>query len=155
MSKAGKVGRVLIVDAEGAILGRLASYIAKALQEGFKVYVVNAEKAVVSGDPRMVVESYKIWFQLKTLRNPARSSPKRPRSPISIIKRAVKGMLPKDNWKGFMAYKNLKVFIGVPSDLAGKKFIKLRNVSSEKLTIKYITVGEIAKAMGWRGWTRR
>ena len=39
MSKASKVGRVLIVDAEGAILGRLASYIAKALQEGFKVYV--------------------------------------------------------------------------------------------------------------------
>ncbi len=155
MSDVGKLRRTLIVDAEGAILGRLASYIAKALQEGFKVYVVNAEKAVVSGDPKMVIESYKIWFELKTLRNPAKSSPKRPRSPISIIKRAVKGMLPKDNWKGFVAYKNLKVFIGIPPELSNKEFIKLRDVDSKKLTRKYITVGEIAKAMGWKGWTRK
>ena len=35
--------RVIVIDAEGAILGRLASYVAKLLQEGFKVHVVNAE----------------------------------------------------------------------------------------------------------------
>ncbi|RLG76167.1 MAG: 50S ribosomal protein L13 [Thermoprotei archaeon] len=155
MSDVSRLRRTLIVDAEGAILGRLASYVAKALQEGFKVYVVNAEKAVVSGDPKMVIESYKIWFELKTLRNPAKSSPKRPRSPISTIKRAVKGMLPKDNWKGFVAYRNLKVFIGVPPELAKKELIKLRDVDSRKLTGKYITVGEIAKAMGWKGWVRK
>jgi len=155
MSNMGKFRRTLIVDAEGAILGRLASYVAKALQEGFKVYIVNAEKAIVSGDPQMVIESYKVWFKLKTLRNPARSSPKRPRSPISIIKRAIKGMLPKDNWKGFIAYKNLKVFVGIPPELANKDFIKLSNIDTKKLTGKYVTVGDIARAMGWKECLRK
>ncbi|MEM4033111.1 MAG: uL13 family ribosomal protein, partial [Sulfolobales archaeon] len=84
--------KVLVVDAEGAILGRLATTVAKSLLDGYKVYVVNAEKAVVSGNPQMVIESYRIWLEIKTLRNPYKWSPKRPRNPIAIVKKAVKGM---------------------------------------------------------------
>ncbi len=148
-----KLDRTIVVDAEGAVLGRLASYVAKLLQEGFKVHVVNAEKAVVSGNPLMVIESYKIWLKIKTLKNPYKHSPKRPRSPINIVKRAVKGMLPKENWKGMVAYRNLKVHIGFPEELKGKPIIKIADADYKKrLKGKYLTVAEIAKAMGWKGY---
>ncbi|OYT48754.1 MAG: 50S ribosomal protein L13 [Desulfurococcales archaeon ex4484_42] len=144
--------RVIVIDAEGAILGRLASYVAKLLQEGFKVHVVNAEKAVLSGDPLMVIKSYQIWLKIRTLKNPQKHAPRRPRSPEMIIKKAVKGMLPKDNWKGFIALRNLKVHVGIPKELANKERIKIGDADVSRLARKFITVAEVAKAMGWKGY---
>jgi large subunit ribosomal protein L13 len=142
--------KVLVVDAEGAILGRLATTVAKSLLDGYKVYVVNAEKAVVSGNPQMVIESYRIWLKIKTLRNPYKWSPKRPRNPIAIVKKAVKGMLPKDSWRGVEAFKNLKVYIGFPEELKKYNVVKVAHTSS-RLSKGFITVGEIAKMLGWKG----
>jgi large subunit ribosomal protein L13 len=142
--------KVLVVDAEGAILGRLATTVAKSLLDGYKVYVVNAEKAVVSGNPQMVIESYRIWLEIKTLRNPYKWSPKRPRNPIAIVKKAVKGMLPKDSWRGVEAFKNLKVYIGFPEELKKYNVVKVAYTSS-RLSKGFITVGEIAKMLGWKG----
>jgi large subunit ribosomal protein L13 len=142
--------KILVVDAEGAILGRLATTVAKSLLNGYKVYVVNAEKAVVSGNPQMVIESYKVWLEIKTLRNPYKWSPKRPRNPIAIVKKAVKGMLPKDSWRGVEAFKNLKVYIGFPEELKKYNVVKVAHTSS-RLSKGFITVGEIAKMLGWKG----
>jgi large subunit ribosomal protein L13 len=142
--------KVLVIDAEGAILGRLATTVAKSLLNGYKVYVVNAEKAVVSGNPQMVIESYKVWLEIKTLRNPYKWSPKRPRNPIAIVKKAVKGMLPKDSWRGVKALKNLKVYIGFPEELKKYNVVKVAHTSS-RLSKGFITVGEIAKMLGWKG----
>jgi large subunit ribosomal protein L13 len=142
--------KVLVIDAEGAILGRLATTVAKSLLDGYKVYVVNAEKAVVSGNPQMVIESYKVWLEIKTLRNPYKWSPKRPRNPIAIVKKAVKGMLPKDSWRGVEAFKNLKVYIGFPEELKKYNVVKVAHTSS-RLSKGFITVGEIAKMLGWKG----
>jgi large subunit ribosomal protein L13 len=142
--------KVLVVDAEGAILGRLATTVAKSLLDGYKVYVVNAEKAVVSGNPQMIIESYRIWLEIKTLRNPYKWSPKRPRNPIAIVKKAVKGMLPKDSWRGVEAFKNLKVYIGFPEELKKYNVVKVAHTSS-RLSKGFITVGEIAKMLGWKG----
>jgi large subunit ribosomal protein L13 len=142
--------KVLVVDAEGAILGRLATTVAKSLLNGYKVYVVNAEKAVVSGNPQMIIESYRIWLEIKTLRNPYKWSPKRPRNPIAIVKKAVKGMLPKDSWRGVKAFKNLKVYIGFPEELKKYNVVKVAHTSS-RLSKGFITVGEIAKMLGWKG----
>ncbi|MEO3994091.1 MAG: 50S ribosomal protein L13 [Desulfurococcaceae archaeon TW002] len=137
----------IIIDAEGAILGRLASKIAQLLKEGYDVYVVNAEKAVVSGEKRRVIEGYKIWLSLRTLRNPEKSSPKRPRNPISIVKYTVRGMLPKSFNKGRARLSKLKVFVGVPKELESKEMIRLVTRRSRKV----VTVAEIATALGWRG----
>ncbi len=146
-----KLKRTIIINADGAILGRLSTHIAKALQEGFKVYVVNAEKAVVSGEKLRVIEGYKVWLRIKTLRNPQKRSPRRPRTPESIIKKTVKGMLPKNFQKGLDALRNLKVFVGLPKEFEGKEMIRLSTITSEKLGHEYITVGEIARALGWKG----
>jgi large subunit ribosomal protein L13 len=142
--------KVLVIDAEGAVLGRLATIVAKSLLDGYKVYIVNAEKAVVSGNPQMVIESYKIWLEIKTLRNPYKWSPRRPRNPVAIVKKAVKGMLPKDSWRGVEAFKNLKVYIGFPEELKKYNVVKV-DYTSSRLSKGFITVGEIAKMLGWKG----
>jgi len=144
-------GNVIVFDADGIILGRLASYVSKALLSGYKVYVVNAEKAVVSGDPHMVINSYRLWLELKTLRNPYKRSPKRPRNPAAIVKRAVKGMLPKGNWRGMEALRRLKVFTGFPEDLKKYPLARVSEASASRLSRRFITVGEIAKMLGWKG----
>ena len=69
-----------------------------------------------------------------------------------IIKKAVKGMLPKDNWKGFIALRNLKVHVGIPKELANKERIKIGDADVSRLARKFITVAEVAKAMGWKGY---
>jgi large subunit ribosomal protein L13 len=142
-----EVRKEIIIDAEGAILGRLASKVAQLLKEGYKVYVVNAEKAVVSGEKQRVIEGYKIWLSLRTLRNPEKSSPKRPRNPVSIVKYTVRGMLPKSFNKGRARLSKLKVFVGVPKELEGKEMVKLITRKSRRV----VTVAEIAAALGWRG----
>ncbi len=141
----------IVIDASNAILGRLASVVAKMLLMGYKVIVVNAEKAVVSGEPKKVIESYKLLFKVKTLRNPYKTGIRRPRTPERLIKYAVKGMLPKNNPRGKKALKNLRVYVGIPEEVKGKEVKVIREASADRLKGKYITLGELAKQLGWKG----
>jgi large subunit ribosomal protein L13 len=143
----------VLIDAEGLILGRVASVVAKLLKYGYRVYVVNAEKAVISGDPQMVKESYAKWFEIKTLRNPQKWSPHRPRNPISMLKYAVRGMLPKHPFKKVVLLRRLKVYVGFPEELRKLNLqpIKIPEANASKLGNRYITVGDVAKYLGWSG----
>lgn len=147
--------RVLYVDADGQVLGRLAAIVAKKLLEGYRVYVVNAEKAVVSGDPHMVVRSYRVWYQLRVHVNPYKWGPKRPRSPASIVKRAVLGMLPRSKGRGFRASHRLRVYIGVPDEFKGRELVRFEAADASRLGHKLIRVGEIAAYLGWKGVRER
>ena len=109
-------------DAEGMILGRLASATAdlllKAAREDRddKVIIVNAEKAIVSGSKTSVFNKYQEKYKL----NHARKGPFFPRMPDMILKRAVRGMLPyQSKSSGRRALRNLRVEIGCPSHLDG------------------------------------
>ena len=88
--------KTFVFDAEGMILGRLASATAdlllKAAREDRddKVIIVNAEKAIVSGSKTSVFNKYQEKYKL----NHARKGPFFPRMPDMILKRAVRGMLP-------------------------------------------------------------
>ena len=140
----------IIIDAENSILGRLATVVAKLLLRGHRVYIVNAEKIVLSGEKNRVIEGYKLLLEVKTHKNPYRG-PKRPKSPVSIVKRTVKGMLPKECHKGFEAYRRLKVFIGVPDELKNKPKVKIAFADASLLKGEYVYICEVAKALGWRG----
>lgn len=135
---------MIVYDAENQILGRLASVIAKKLLEGEKVFVVNCEKAVLSGDPK-----FKIQFYLERRR---RGDPKKgpffPRYPDAIFRRTVRGMLPWHKPKGRKAFKNLKVFIGLPEEFKDKKLEKVKDADASKLKTKYITLEELSIALG-------
>jgi len=103
-------------------MGRLASASAdillKAAREGRddKIIIINAEKAIVSGRPRSVLNTYHKKYEL----NHARKGPFYPRMPDMILKRAVRGMLPyQKKSSGRRALRNLRVEIGCPSHLSG------------------------------------
>lgn len=144
--------REILVDAEGAILGRLASAVAKLLKHGYRVYIVNAEKAVISGDPQAVKESYALWFEIKTLRNPQKWSPHRPRNPVSIVKYAIRGMLPKQPFKKVILLRRLKVYVGFPEEVRklNLRQLKITEADASRLKHKYVTVGDVARYLGWR-----
>lgn len=147
--------REIVVDAENALLGRLASSVAKLLIMGFRVHVVNVEKALVSGDRKMVIESYKLLLRVKTHRNPYKQSIKRPRNPIAIFKSSVKRMLPKHGWRRITLIKNLKAHIGVPSEYGGRELIRIVDTHTEYTGRRdTVSLSEIAKALGWKERSR-
>jgi len=138
-----------VINAEGHILGRLSSVIAKRLLKGEKIVVVNAEKAIVTGDKHMVLQRYKEKYD----RGSKEKGPYFPRHPEKIFKRTVRGMLPWKSRRGREAYRRLRVFIGVPEELKGRKFEIVECALYEKVskTDKYVTLAEISRYLGFRG----
>ena len=137
---------MIIYDADGHILGRLSTVIAKKLLGGERVAVVNAEKAVMSGSKRATVTHYSI----RVKRGDPIKGPFFPRTPDGIFRRAVRGMLPTKKPKGKAAYKRLRVYIGIPAELKSKadKFEKVKAADAAKLRTKSMPLGDLSVALG-------
>ena len=111
-----------VIDAEGAVLGRLAVQIADVLRgknkpvytdhidAGDFVVVINAEKVVLTGkkETDKLFMSYSGWKGGERYRSVAEVRQKRPED---LIMHAVKGMIPK-NRLGKRMLTKLKVFKG-------------------------------------------
>lgn len=136
-----------IINADGLILGRMASIIAKRLLKGEKIAVVNAEKAVISGKRKSKIAEAKKFLEVG---HPGKG-PFHFRKPDRILRRTLRGMLPYRQPKGKQAYKRLRVFIGIPDELKGVDMETIREAKAEKLTCSYFTLGEFAKEIGWSG----
>jgi large subunit ribosomal protein L13 len=134
-----------IINADGLIIGRMASIIAKRLLNGEEIVIVNAEKAVLSGKRKSKVKEAKEFLEVGS----PEKGPFHYRRPDRIVRRTVRGMLPYKQPKGKQAYKRLKVFIGIPAELKDQKMETLMDARAEKLTCPYFTVGELAKEIGW------
>ncbi len=142
---------MLVIDGEGAILGRLASLAAKRLLEGHRVIIVNADKVAVSGEPTRLMQFYRDTVLGVRNHFSAKWRPKRPRSPQQLVRRAVRGMLPRAP-KGLRALSGLRVYVGVPKGFSGKAVKLPEEMTVQKLTkAKYATLAEIARQLGWKG----
>lgn len=112
----------VVVDAEGLVLGRLASQVAKILRGkhkpnytphvdcGDNVIVVNAEKVVLTGKKM----SDKVYIRHTGYPGGQRfQTPKDilAKYPERLVEKAVKGMLPK-NRLGRKLFRNLHVVVG-------------------------------------------
>jgi large subunit ribosomal protein L13 len=133
-----------IYDASNQILGRIATSIAKDLLKGENVYVINCEKAVISGTPKVTKEHYLHRLQ----RGDPHHGPFFPRTPQGIVKRTIRGMIPFSKIKGQEAFRRLRVYVGVPDDIKDKKFIRIEEADVNKLRCKHITVGDLSLALG-------
>lgn len=133
---------VAIINAEGAILGRLCTAVAKRLLNGEEIAVVNAEKAIISGKKAMIKAHYKHEREVGTYRK----GPFYPRMPDQIVKRTVRGMIPYQEPHGRAAFKKLKCYIGVPKEYAGQSLEKI--TTAEKHPADYMTVQEVAQFLG-------
>jgi|YelNatPaOPRAMG01_1025707.scaffolds.fasta_scaffold04557_11 large subunit ribosomal protein L13 len=136
---------VRVINADGLILGRMASIIAKKLLLGEEIVIVNAERAVISGKRESKVREAKEFLEVGGLK----AGPFHYKRPDRIVRRTVRGMLPYKQPKGKQAYKRLKVFIGVPDEFKGCSIETLPEAQASKLTCPYLTVGDLAKEIGW------
>ena len=133
----------MIVDAHNAVLGRLASKIARELLRGQEIVVINIEKSVVSGKPDVIVDR----FLEKLHRGSAHKGPFYPKYPDRMFIRIVRGMIPYKHQRGKEALKRLKVFIGNPENLQGEKVTK----TSDNLKAKYLSLHQLTKELGAHG----
>ena len=136
---------VTTINAEGLILGRMASEIAKRLLRGENIVIVNAEKSVISGRRKSKVIEAKEFLEVGA---PERG-PFHQRRPDRIVRRTVRGMLPYKRPKGIQAYKRLAVFMGIPDKFKDRKMETFEKAHFKKLTCPHLTVGELAKEVGW------
>ena len=112
-----------VIDCDSQILGRLASHAAKLLLQGNRVTLLNAEKAAISGHVPNIVANYKQKVEFKDKANPEHS-PYWSRRPDFLVKRIVRGMLPWKKAHGREAFRRLRVYVGIPADMAKKEFSK-------------------------------
>ncbi len=126
----------MIIDADGAVLGRLASTVAKKLLMGEEITIINSEKAIVTGNPEVIIKKY---IANRNRCNPTQG-PFYPRYPDTLVRRVIRGMLPYKKERGRKALKNLKVFIG-SNNMTGVPLKK-------QINCKFVTVGEICEKLG-------
>jgi large subunit ribosomal protein L13 len=134
-----------LINADGLILGRMASKVAKKLLNGEEVIIVNAEKSVLSGKKKSKVAEAKQFLEVGA---PERG-PFHYRRPDRIMRKTVRGMLPIKQPRGKTAYKRLTVFMGVPEDLKDQKMNTFAEAQAAKLKGPHFTLAELAKEVGW------
>ena len=125
---------MIAINGDGHIFGRLASEVAKLLISGEEVSIVNSEKILVTG------ASYKKMVFKRNIGSD-HWGPFYPVKPRMMIKRAVRGMLPK-NFKGRMLLKKLRTHDGVPQDLQKVKFAEMMTHEHIK---EHMSVGDVAR----------
>jgi len=141
----GGTGR-RVIDAQGLILGRMASIVAKRLLEGERIEIVNAEGAVISGKRLQVIKERKEFLRV----GGRGRGPTHWRKPNTIVRRTIRGMLPYRKPRGREAFRRLRVHIGVPEELEAVEKETLPEAHVDRLGGRYVTVGEVAKNIGWK-----
>ncbi|WP_094226508.1 50S ribosomal protein L13 [Methanolobus psychrotolerans] len=134
-----------VIDAEGLILGRLSSTVAKKLLAGEKIDIINAEKAIISGSKYTTLREYDETLR----RGKPEFGPYFPKRSDRILKRTIRGMLPYKRARGRDAMSRLKVYVGVPMEFKDKEFVKIVDANMDRLSSnKYLKLGDVSKKLG-------
>jgi large subunit ribosomal protein L13 len=128
----------------------MCSHVSKLLLKGNKVSIVNAEKAMLSGNRYKTIELYKEHLEINSVTNPIHG-PFHPRRPDTMLTKMVRGMVPKQKTTGIEAFQRLRVYIGVPEEMKNAKMQSFEDSKITKPESYYITVGDVAKQIGWKG----
>ncbi len=143
-------GGMINIDATDQIAGRLCSKVAKQILIGKRVTVVNAERALISGARDSVIREWMQRLEIASRVNPI-YGPIHPRRPDTILRRMVRGMVPRRKPKGAAAMKRLRIYIGVPEELKAMKFTRFEDAQATRPIPVYVTVKELSKNLGWSG----
>ena len=144
MKKGGKIEQKMeekvVIDATHAILGRMASYVAKQALRGKHVVIVNCSKAIIVGDKNLILKDYQAARRRggSALRGPNIS-----KVSYRIVKRTVRGMLPYKKERGRKALGNVICFNDLPKEYENAHKIK----AGRQITTRVITLEELSKLM--------
>jgi len=136
---------MVIIDATGAVVGRLSATVAKKILAGEEVIITNIEKAVFSGDPVKIAARYLDKRGIQNKSNPEHS-PKWPRRADYLFKKIISGMLPKRSSRSAAALKRLRAYYGVPKELEGKPAEK----HAKKLACRTLSMEELSARLGFK-----
>jgi len=125
-------------------MGRLASYVAKKAMEGYEVFILNTEHAIMSGTK----EYYLKRFQQRIDRGTPTSGPFYPKTVIGIAKRITRGMIPYKTASGTSAFKRVKFYEGIPTEFENVELKKGLKTKDEYKHNKYITIKELSHSIG-------
>jgi large subunit ribosomal protein L13 len=132
----------LYVDGSHAVLGRIASYVAKEAMMGKKVVILNCEKIVMTGEKEYILRYY--INQMKTIKG-RHKGPFWPRQSDNIVRRSIRGMIPHKKAQGALALKRVEVYVGVPKEYANAKLHSFTKAKMKEGTSRFMTVGELSK----------
>ena len=138
----------IVVDATDHIAGRLSSNVAKLLLNGNRVSIVNCDKIMISGTRRNIIQEYREFLEINSI-NHWKHGPKHPRRPDTIMKKMIRGMLPKEKPSGKDAHKRLRTYIGSPKEVKSLKKIKFEKAMIRKSSSNYTTMAELGRTIGW------
>lgn len=137
-----------VINAEGLVMGRLCSHVAKRLRNGEEIVIVNAEKAVISGNRAQLYEFYSHRRNRASSQTKAKG-PYYPRTADRIVKRSVRGMIEYKKPSGRAALKRLRVYLGLPKQFKDAKLETLESAKKPHLS-RYVLLGEVTAEMGAR-----
>ncbi|CAA16985.1 60S ribosomal protein L16-A [Schizosaccharomyces pombe] len=144
--------KVVVIDAKGHLLGRLASVVAKQLLGGQKVVVVRCEELNISGHFFRNKLKYLAYLRKACRYNPSRGA-FHFRAPSRIFQKAVRGMLPHKTARGQAALEHLQAVEGIPPPFDKQKRVVVPaalRVLRLKPGRKYCTVGRLSSEVGWK-----
>ena len=128
-----------IIDGKGAILGRLASYVAKEALKGEEIAILNCEEVIISGNKQSIKADFK---EKRSRVGHSQKGPKLSKTSEKMVKRSIRGMLPDHRMgRGRVAFKRIKCYNKVPKEFEGKKMI----TAGKENPIKFSRVKEFAK----------
>ncbi len=126
----------VIIDGKHAIMGRLASYVAKQSLLGKKVIILNSDEVIIMGNKKDIVKRYLI----KVSRGGSSlKGPKMERNPERILKRAIRGMVSHKEGRGREAMKRIICYNTIPKEYENSKKV----TSGKEKSGKFITLKEL------------
>ena len=141
------LSKPIVVDGTNLIAGRVCSNVAKLLRKGNRVSIVNCEKIMISGKKSSIIGEYEDFLKISSIIHP-RHGPFHPRRPDTIIKRMIRGMLPKEKPSKKTDLARLRTYIGVPQEVKGFEKIQFENSKITRVSSRYTTMAELSRYIG-------
>jgi len=125
-----------VINGGNAILGRLASYVAKKALKGEQVVVVNCGEVIITGNKKDIREKFE---EKRRKVGSGQKGPKHSRVNEKIVKRTIRGMIGNHRkGRGKIAFRLVKCYNKIP-----KEFKDLKQMTFENKKNKFIKVKEI------------
>ena len=123
----------------------MCSHVAKRILIGEQIVIVNAEKVMLSGKKKSKIAEAKQFLEVGA---PERG-PFHSRRPDFVVRKTVRGMIPWRLPKGKIAYKRLRVYMGIPTEYTAFPTETFNDANASKVKGPKFTLAELAEQIGW------
>ncbi len=110
-TKKAEQTKEIIIDGKACVAGRIASFVAKKALQGSKIIILNCNDIVIIGKKKDILLRYRNRF---ILGHAGQKGPHFSRVSDRIMRRIIRGMLPRKKTKGREALRRILCFKDIP-----------------------------------------